>query len=75
MYNSVIVAEKIKILAIKKRVALKNMLFDCGLNSNTISQLHHNQIIGFDRLAKIADYFDVSVDYLLGRTDKPEINK
>lgn len=23
----------------------------------------------------IADYFNVSVDYLLGRTDNPEINK
>ena len=28
-----------------------------------------------DNLIKLADYFDVSVDYLLGRTDKPEVNK
>ena len=26
-------------------------------------------------LVSIADYLDCSVDYLLGRTDKPEINK
>ena len=26
-------------------------------------------------LIMIADYFDVSIDYLLERTDKPEINK
>jgi len=26
-------------------------------------------------LEKIADYLDCSVDYLLGRTDKPEVNK
>lgn len=26
-------------------------------------------------LAKIADYLDCSVDYLLGRTDNPDINK
>ena len=24
---------------------------------------------------KIADYLDCSVDYLLGRTDKPEVNR
>ena len=28
----------------------------------------------FYNLTKIADYFDVSVDYLLGRTDNPKIN-
>lgn len=28
-----------------------------------------------DTLAKIADYLNCSVDYLLGRTDNPEINK
>lgn len=26
-------------------------------------------------ITKIADYLDCSVDYLLGRTDKPEVNK
>ena len=26
-------------------------------------------------LRKLADYLDCSVDYLLGRTDKPEVNR
>ncbi len=26
-------------------------------------------------LLKLADYFNVSIDYLVGRTDNPEINK
>ena len=26
-------------------------------------------------LLALADYFDVSIDYLVGRTDKPEVNK
>lgn len=26
-------------------------------------------------ITKIADYLDCSVDYLLGRTDKPEVNR
>lgn len=28
-----------------------------------------------NNLVKIADYLDCSVDYLLGRTENPEINK
>lgn len=28
----------------------------------------------FDTLLKIANYFNVSIDYLFGRTDNPEIN-
>jgi len=28
-----------------------------------------------ETLIKIADYLDCSVDYLLGRTDKPEVNR
>ncbi len=30
---------------------------------------------GFDNLLKIADYYQVSVDWLMGRTDQREINR
>lgn len=29
----------------------------------------------YENLISLADYFGVSLDYLTGRTDKPEINK
>lgn len=29
----------------------------------------------FDILIALADYFDVSIDYLVGRTDKPDSHK
>lgn len=29
----------------------------------------------FQKLIALADYFDVSIDYLVGRTDNPEVNK
>ena len=28
-----------------------------------------------ETLIRLADFFNVSIDYMLGRTDKPEINK
>lgn len=29
----------------------------------------------YKKLIALADYFDVSIDYLVGRTDKPEVNR
>lgn len=29
----------------------------------------------FQKLIALADYFDVSIDYLVGRTDNPNVNK
>jgi hypothetical protein len=37
--------------------------------------MQHGRAIASDSLARIADYLDYSVDYLLGRTDNPEVNK
>lgn len=39
-----------------------------------MSALYHDKSIAYDSLAKIADYLDCSMDYLVGRTDVPEIN-
>lgn len=35
---------------------------------------NHNVEPGIDTLCKIADYFEVSVDYLIGRAEEPEEN-
>ena len=75
LYNPSNVAETIKKVCRQKNIIIKNMLVECKLGSNTMSALYHDKMIVSDRLAAIADYLDVSVDYLLGRTDKPEINK
>ncbi len=29
----------------------------------------------YQKLIALADYFDVSIDYLVGRTDKPDVNR
>ena len=34
-----------------------------------------NLDISTEILIKLADYYDVSVDYLLGRTDNPKMNR
>lgn len=43
---------------------------ELGLGKNSITRWDENKP-SVDRVQKVADYFGVSVDYLLGRTDDP----
>lgn len=75
LYTSHNLAISIKEQAKIRNVVLSVMLSELGLGSNTMSALYHGKSMAFDSLARIADYLDCSVDYLLGRTDNPEINR
>ncbi len=75
MYDSQEIATRIKSTAKSKKVSLKVMLSECNLGINTISQMSKGNDMLSKNLARIADYLDCSVDYLLGRTDNPEVNK
>lgn len=47
-----------------------------GISSGSLSKWKNSGTLpNGEMLVKIANYFDCSVDYLLGRTDRPEINK
>lgn len=75
LYNSLNIANTIKSRSKDKGIILKDMLCELELGSNTISNMKHGRMIASDSLARIADYLDCSVDYLLGRTDNPKVNK
>ena len=74
LYISSNIAEKIKTMAKIKKIQIKDMLKDCELGKNSLSSMQSGgSIPKSDTLAKIADYLDVSVDYLLGKTDIPQV--
>ena len=75
MYNSQDISKRIKERAQQQGIALGQMLSFCELGINTISKMAKGTDILTQNFARIADYLDCSVDYLLGRTDNPEINK
>ena len=75
MYSSQDIAKRIKSRAKDQGKSLGEMLSSCELGINTISKMAKGTDILTQNFAKIADYLDCSVDYLLGRTDKPEINR
>ena len=76
MYITQETANKINLLLKNKGKSQKLMLEECNLNKNVIStMLSRGSMPKADNLAKIADYLDCSVDYLLGRTDNPNSHK
>lgn len=74
MYDSQKIANRIKSRAKDKGMSLGDLLSACELGVNTISKMSKGTDILTHNFAKIADVLDCSVDYLLGRTDNPEVN-
>ncbi|MCL2696470.1 MAG: XRE family transcriptional regulator [Oscillospiraceae bacterium] len=69
-------AQMIKIiddLAKRGGVSRHKLLNDCGVKSY-VDNLKKDKLPNIATIAKIADYLGVSIDYLAGRTDNPEIN-
>ncbi|MFU2180747.1 helix-turn-helix domain-containing protein [Streptococcus pluranimalium] len=64
--------EKIKDLAKKQGLSLNALEEKLGYSRNTIYNLKSTRPSA-ERLQQIADYFNVSTDYLLGRTDNPKL--
>lgn len=68
MYDAAETAMRINSLLKEKNLSQKDMLEKCELNKNAISSmLSRGSMLRADNLARIADYLECSVDYLLGR--------
>jgi len=49
---------------------------ELGMSQNTISRYETGaREADYETLLAFADYFNVSLDYLFGRTDNPEIKR
>ena len=64
--------ERIKELANKQGLSINALEEKLGYSRNTLYSLK-KQKASTERMQEIADYLDVSLDYLLGRTDNPAI--
>lgn len=67
---------RLKELREKRNISQVKLAIDLGLNQNTVSRYENGiREADYETLIKLADYFNVSVDYLLGRTDNPIFKK
>ena len=67
---------RLKELRKEKNISQLKLALDLSMNQNTISRYETGEReADYKTLIKIADYFNVSIDYLLERSDNPKINK
>ena len=67
---------RLKELRKKKGISQLRLATDLNTTQNTISRYETGEREpGIEELIMIADYFNVSVDYLIGRTENPKMNR
>lgn len=63
---------RLKFLREQKHITQQRLAIELDMTQNTISRYETGQRqADYQALIKIADYFNVSIDYLLERTDNP----
>lgn len=66
---------RLKELRKQKGLSQVRLSVDLCIPQNSISRFENGiRIPDCDTLIQIADYFNVSIDYLVGRTNNPNIN-
>ena len=66
---------RLKALREKRGISQLKLAMDLDMNQTSISRYETGaREADYKSLIKFADYFDVSIDYLLERTDNPKTN-
>ena len=67
---------RLKLLRKARKISQLKLALDLNMNQNSISRYENGEReADYATLIKFADYFDVSIDYLLERTDNPKFFK
>ncbi len=67
---------RLKKIRESKHISQIKLAMELNMNQNTISRYENGEREpGIAELILIADYFNVSIDYLLERTDNPNIQR
>ncbi|MCI8388119.1 MAG: helix-turn-helix transcriptional regulator [Clostridiales bacterium] len=73
--NNAQLATTIKTLCKQNNISISKLLNECNIRKSFIYDLEKRDYTpSAQAVETIADYLNCSVDYLLGRTNNPEIN-
>lgn len=69
----IFIKTRLKELRESRNFTQQKVALDLNTNQNTISRYENDEReAGYDLLVKFADYYNVSIDYILYRTDNPK---
>lgn len=67
---------RLKELREKRGISQLKLAMDLGLTQNSVSRYESGmREADYKTLVALADYFNVSIDYLLERTDSPAVSR
>lgn len=69
------IADKIVKLCQENNIKVKQMLLECDLSKNTVDNMKRGSMPSVDKIMIIADYFNMSMDYLLTGKEKSSVQK
>lgn len=75
MYNLQLIENRIMSIATTKGLSKNKLLINANLGKSVFDNMKKGRVPSVDKIHVIADYLNCSVDYLLGRTDNPDINR
>lgn len=71
-----VIGTRIKELRLNKKVTQKEIAEGIGVSSVSIQRFEYGSVRpSLDTLIALADFFDVSLDFLTGRNDNPNSHK
>ncbi|GHU75091.1 transcriptional regulator [Clostridia bacterium] len=73
-FDKMIFSSRLKDLREKNKIKQKEIADGLGLTQTQISDLENGKTTtSLERIYALADYFGVSIDYLVGRSDEPKV--
>lgn len=69
-----ILYDRVNLLCVASNIDLRELEKQCGLSRYALDKWE-NGAAYIETIFKVADYFDVSIDYLTGKTNNPKSHK
>jgi len=73
MFNKDILVERLNVLMNDNKITKQALASHIGIHRSSVSQICHGvNLPSIDTLVAIAEYFNVTTDYLLGISENPK---